>query len=507
MIAIIDFGSQFTQLIARKVRELGVYSKIYPYHATQKDLQDAEAIILSGGPYSVLSPDSPQLKEEIWKMEIPILAFCYGYQLMTLQYGGTIVKRDQAREYGKTSLCISDSTSPLVRGIAQESTVWMSHEDGVETPPPGFHVIAHTDHSPIAIFENPSLHRYGFQFHPEVYHCEFGKQFFQNFLFSIVHATQDWNLSDFIQEQIREIQSKVGTKKVICGISGGVDSSVAALLVSKAIGNRLKCIFVDHGLLRQNEGDEVACMLQALGLDIKKLQVSELFLENLVGISDPEQKRKIIGKLFIDVFTKEAASFEADFLVQGTLYPDIIESSGGVSGIAAKIKSHHNVGGLPEKMDLQLIEPLKYLFKDEVRVIGEKLGLPAQFVHRHPFPGPGLAIRIIGEITPQRIDLLQKADAIMRAEIAKYDTNRSIWQALVVLLPIKTVGVMGDERTYQNVVALRFVESVDGMTANWHHMPSEVLERISNRITNEVVGINRVVYDITSKPPATIEWE
>ncbi|MDD4029107.1 MAG: glutamine-hydrolyzing GMP synthase [Caldisericia bacterium] len=507
MIAIIDFGSQFTQLIARKIRELGVYSKIYPYYATQQDLQGVEAIILSGGPCSVLSPEAPRLKQEIWDMHIPILAFCYGYQLMTIQYGGTIVKRDQAREYGKTSLKLLENSSLFMSNIPQESTVWMSHEDGVEEAPEGFAILATTKNSPVAAFENPSLMRYGLQFHPEVHHCEFGTQFFQNFLFSILQVKKDWNLSDFIQDQIQEIQQKVGSKKVICGISGGVDSSVAALIVSKAVGDRLKCIFVDHGLLRLNEGDEVIQMLQELGLNIERLNVSDLFLQALRGISDPEQKRKLIGKLFIDVFAKEAASFDADFLVQGTLYPDVIESSGGVSGIAAKIKSHHNVGGLPEKMELQLIEPLQYLFKDEVRRMGEKLGLPAPFVHRHPFPGPGLAIRIIGEVTPDRIELLQKADAIMRTEIKAYDTNQNIWQALAVLLPIKTVGVMGDERTYQNVVAIRLVESVDGMTANWHHLPSQVLEQISNRITNEVKGINRVVYDITSKPPATIEWE
>ncbi len=507
MIAIIDFGSQFTQLIARKVREIGVYSQIYPYYVSPDKLKEAQAIILSGGPKSVLADNSPTLDKEIWELPIPILAFCYGYQLMTVQYGGKVVKKKNAREYGKTVLNITSETSLLSKNIPAKSIVWMSHEDGVEEPPVGFETFATTEHSPFAAFQNVDKQRYGFQFHPEVHHCEYGMQFLQNFLLSIVNVKKDWDLFDFATEEIQRIKQVIGDKKAICGISGGVDSSVAALLVSRAIGDRLKCIFVDHGLLRENEGDEVTEMLQKLGLNIQRVNASELFLKHLEGITDPEKKRKIIGKLFIEVFNREAQAYQADYLVQGTLYPDVIESSGGVSGIAAKIKSHHNVGGLPEDMKLKLVEPLQYLFKDEVREVGKKLGLSEHFVDRHPFPGPGLAIRIIGEVTPERICLLQKADSIMRDEINKYDKDKKIWQALAVLLPIRTVGVMGDERTYHHVVAIRLVESVDGMTANWHHLPATVMETISTRITNEVDGINRVVYDITSKPPATIEWE
>ncbi|MCK5847966.1 MAG: glutamine-hydrolyzing GMP synthase [Caldisericia bacterium] len=506
MIAIIDFGSQFTQLIARKVRESGVYSQIFPFDVSVEKIKNAEAIILSGGPNSVLDANSPSIKKEIWELSIPILALCYGFQLMTVYYGGKVVKRDSAREYGKTRLTLTDN-SKLVSNIPKTTTVWMSHEDGIEELPEGFIKLAETRNATIAAFENSKIQRYGVQFHPEVHHCENGIDYIQNFLFSIAHTKKDWDLSDFVQEEIISIKKLVGQKKVICGISGGVDSSIAALIVSKAIGKNLKCIFVDHGLLRKNEGKDVDIMLNELGLDIEKVEVPDLFLNELKGIVDPEEKRKIIGKLFIDVFNEEAKKYDAEFLVQGTLYPDVIESSGGVSGIAAKIKSHHNVGGLPENMKLKLIEPLKYLFKDEVRIIGEHLGLPEKFVYRHPFPGPGLAIRIIGEITKDRIELLQKADEIMRDEVNEYDKDRKIWQALVVLLPIRTVGVMGDERTYHYTVAIRLVESVDGMTANWHHMPADVLETISNRITNEVKGINRVVYDITSKPPATIEWE
>lgn len=505
MIGIIDFGSQYTQLIARKVRELSVFSKIYPYFVKKEELSDCEALIFSGSPKSVLEENHPDVEAELWDLDIPILGICYGLQLIAKHYGGEVL--GGKAEFGKVNLHILKKTSKLFIDIPDNSIVWMSHGDYVYKIPEGFELTAETSSIKIAAIESVKLKRYGIQFHPEVYHSVYGTKVLENFLFNIANAKKDCNLKNFVEEEIVSIKREIGSEKAICGISGGIDSTVSALLVHKAIGNNLKCVFVDHGLLRAHEREEVVEALSNLGLNLTVLDKKELFLSALKGVSDPEEKRKIIGKLFIDVFSEEAKFFGATRLVQGTLYPDFIESSGGVSGITDKIKSHHNVGGLPEDLNLKLIEPLKYLFKDEVRIIGRELGIDDKLLNRRPFPGPGLAIRIIGEITEEKLSILRHADLILREELAKYDKENKVWQGFAVLLPIKSVGVMGDRRTYSYVIALRMVESTDGMTATWHKASSEFLEKISNRITNEVKGINRVVYDITSKPPATIEWE
>jgi GMP synthase (glutamine-hydrolysing) len=504
MIAVIDFGSQTTQLIARKIREMGIFAEIFPNTIAPEALNKAQGLILSGGPESTLSESHPKIDPGIWNLNIPIIGICYGFQSMALHYGATIAKGK--REYGKTELHLIQA-SPLWQDVSNPTTVWMSHEDSVASLPAQFEAIADTASIAFAGIQSLSLKRFGIQFHPEVFHSTQGFQILSNFANNIVQATRDWNLSSFVSQEIEWIREKVGKAKVVAGISGGVDSTVASVLVHRAIGSQLHCFFVDHGLLRENEVNEVSSMLSTLGIQLEVLDRKDLFINALKGVEDPEEKRKIIGRLFIETFDGEAAKMNAQFLLQGTLYPDVIESSGGVSGLAAKIKSHHNVGGLPELMKLTLLEPLKMLFKDEVRKIGEELGLSEAFVQRHPFPGPGLGIRVIGSIDEHKLSVLRKADAILREELKIYDTKRRIWQGFAVLLPIRSVGVMGDQRTYQWTVAIRLVESVDGMTAAWHKIPHEVLEKISNRITNEVYEINRVVYDVTSKPPGTIEWE
>ncbi len=507
-IVILDFGSQYTQLIARRIRESNVYCEIHPYNYPLEKLRaiNPKGIILSGGPASVYEEDAPKCSPEVLKLGVPVLGICYGFQLVAQYLGGT-VSPSSFREYGSAVIKVKDSTSQLFAGLNSELPVWMSHGDHVSVQPSGFKVTAETD-SALGAVENSELRIYGIQFHPEVTHTPQGKEILANFILKICDCRADWTPASFIEVTVNKIREQVGDGLVVCGLSGGVDSSVAAALVARAIGEKQTCIFVDNGLLRKNEFENVLAAFAAYGkLKVMGIAAGERFLNVLQNVSDPEKKRKIIGNEFIEVFQEEAAKLgEINFLVQGTLYPDVIESV-SVRGPSAVIKSHHNVGGLPEKMHLKLVEPLRELFKDEVRAVGRELGLPEPLVARQPFPGPGLAVRILGAIDADNIRVLQEADSIVSEEIKRADLYHKIWQSFAVLLPVKSVGVMGDFRTYENAIAIRAVESSDGMTASWAHLPYEVLERLSSRIINEVKGVNRVVYDISSKPPSTIEWE
>lgn len=509
-VIILDFGSQYTQLIARRVREAGVYSEIVPFNLPLEEItsRQPKGVILSGGPSSVYAESAPRPAAELLQnLNCPVLGICYGLQLFAQQFGGE-VQPSRSREFGYARLQVLDHSSPLFEGLPAEMDVWMSHGDQVTTPPDGFRVTAKTDDA-LNAFEDRERKLFGLQFHPEVAHTPLGAQIIRNFLFKVCGCSGDWTPAAAIARQIELVTERIGPHgRAICGLSGGVDSCVAAALVHRAIGDRQTCIFVNNGLLREGEFESTLSLLQqSLHLNVIGVDAADRFLESLKGIVNPEDKRKRIGGLFIDVFEAEANRIgEVDFLVQGTLYPDVIESV-SVAGPSSVIKSHHNVGGLPEKMRLRLVEPLRELFKDEVRLIGRELGVPEEILGRHPFPGPGLAVRILGEVTADRVKLLQAADRIVDEELRLGGLYNSVWQAFAVLLPISTVGVMGDERTYERVIAVRAVTSVDGMTADWARLPHDVLARMSTRIVSEVKGINRVVYDISSKPPSTIEWE
>ena len=506
-ILVLDFGGQYNQLIARRVRDLSVYAEILPYDAPLEKIKsyDPIGIIFTGGPSSVTDEGAPRCDERLFHAGIPILGICYGSQLMGQVLGGS-VKRAQRREYGKTNIRYN-TDCPLFWGLEEESVCWMSHTYYVDKPPDGFEISASTPSCEVAAFCNIQSGLYAVQFHPEVVHTPFGNEILKNFLYRICHAGGGWTMENYVQTAVDQLREKIGGGRVLLGLSGGVDSSVAAVLLDKAVGKQLTCIFVDHGLLRKEEAQQVKTVFSdAYDMELICVNASERFLLKLKDIEEPEKKRKIIGEEFIRVFEKEAAKLgKIDFLAQGTIYPDVIESG---KGHAAVIKSHHNVGGLPDHVDFEeIIEPLKDLFKDEVRALGEAMGMPHHIVWRQPFPGPGLAIRIIGDVTRERIAILQDADAIFRDEIATAQLDSQIWQYFAVLTSMRSVGVMGDERTYDYTVALRAVTSVDGMTADWARIPYDVLEKISNRIVNEVPHVNRIVYDITSKPPATIEWE
>ena len=516
-VLVVDFGAQYAQLIARRVREAGVYSELVPHTITASEVEakNPVALILSGGPSSVYEPGSPELHAGVFELDLPIFGICYGFQVMAQALGGEVAQTGQ-REYGRTIARVLDGADPLLKGQPESQTTWMSHGDQVRTAPPGFQVLAQTDATPVAAFGDPTSKRYGVQWHPEVRHSEFGQDVLEHFLHDIAGLSRDWNSGNVIAAQVEQIRAQVGDARVICGLSGGVDSAVAAAIVHKAVGDQLVCVFVDHGLLRAGEREQVERdFVAATGVRLVTVDAEEKFLRELAGVSDPEQKRKIIGREFIRTFEDAAAELVAEakdddaevkFLVQGTLYPDVVESGGG-SGTAV-IKSHHNVGGLPDDLEFELVEPLKTLFKDEVRAIGRELGLPEAIVSRHPFPGPGLGIRIVGEVTKERLDVLRAADAIVREELTSAGVDGEIWQCPVVLLAdVRSVGVQGDGRTYGHPIVLRPVSSEDAMTADWTRLDHELLAHISNRITNEVTDVNRVVLDITSKPPGTIEWE
>jgi GMP synthase (glutamine-hydrolysing) len=509
MILIVDFGSQYNQLIARRVREQHVYCQIEPPDMELSHVQSLapQGIILSGGPASIYEKGSPKLDPQIFNLGIPVLGICYGMQYMMASLGGK-VEPTTKREYGLATLNILDS-SGIFFGVAPETPCWMSHGDSTSGLPEGFTVTASTENTWIAAAENPKRRLYGLQFHPEVAHTPEGKKMLRNFLFRACGCDKAWTMKSFIVRAVEEIRQEVGAKGIILGLSGGVDSSVTAALLHRAIGKRLTCIFVDNGLLRKGEKERIKALFKDhLRVTMRFVNARKRFLEKLKGVVDPERKRKVIGRTFIKVFEDEARAMkDAEFLAQGTLYPDLIESRSAFGGPSAVIKSHHNVGGLPSKMNLKLIEPLKHLFKDEVRLLGKELGLPDDIIYRHPFPGPGLAVRIIGEVTPRRLSIARQADTILIEEIKKGGYYRKLWQSFAILLPLKSVGIMGDKRTYEHIVVIRAVTSLDAMTADWAKLSHHLLARISSRIINEVRGVNRVVYDISSKPPSTIEWE
>ena len=506
-IIILDFGSQYTQLIARRVRELNVYCEIHPHHKPPKIDSTVKGIILSGSPFSVREENSPKPDLSIYRNNLPLLGVCYGAQYLAQSSGGEVTP-SKIREYGRANLSFVNNNHGLMKGVSNNSQVWMSHGDTIKSLPSNTKIFASTIDVEVAGFEFNGEQTYGIQFHPEVYHSTDGAQMLKNFIVDICKCSQDWTPNAFVETTIAELQQKIGSDKVVLGLSGGVDSTVAAVLLHKAIGKNLYCIFVDNGLLRKNEFENVLDQYKHLGLNVKGVDAKNKFYKALAGISDPEAKRKAIGKKFIEVFDEEAHLIEnVSWLAQGTIYPDVIESISATGGPSATIKSHHNVGGLPDYMKLKIVEPLRLLFKDEVRRVGRTLGLNDNLLGRHPFPGPGLAIRILGDITPEKVQILQEVDFIFIEGLKKANLYDTVWQAGAILLPVQSVGVMGDERTYEKAVALRAVESTDGMTADWCHLPYEFLAKTSNEIINRVKGVNRVVYDISSKPPATIEWE